>query len=940
MEHNQLLEKFKLNQVKTKLIDRLAYAHDASIYRLIPQVVVKPQTESEIIELLKHAREIGTGITFRAGGTSLSGQSVGEGIIAEILNGWTGFKIIDKGAAIKMQPGVIGDHANRYLAPYGRKIGPDPASIKAARMGGIVSNNASGMNSGIGLNSYYTLRGMRLILANGNVYNSENEADYDRFLNNETKLARGLADLRQRIFRDTKLQSKIEHKYRIKNTLGYSLNAFLDFEHPLDIFTHLQVGGEGTLAFISEMVLNTLPDPIYKSTGLILFDTLTDTCNAIPFLKDAGASAVELMDYNSLTTAKYLDDPPYNPDDLKPGSAALLCEFQKDSLKEVETQAKPIKRKIGKMKGQLVSGFFTDETSRLKLWTIRKSLFTTVGSLRKPGTSVITEDICFDVEKLPDVIDDLHRIFAKWNTSDAVIFGHAKDGNLHFVASIDLETAEGVEAYEGMLDDIGDMTVNKYDGSLKAEHGTGRNMAPYLEQEWGSDLYEIMWEIKGLADPGNILNPGVLLNRDKKVHIKSLKPMPLINPKVDLCVECGFCEPTCPSRDFTFTPRDRITVAREIRQMEIADHPDRLALIKDYNFLGTDTCAVDGLCELACPVNINTGGFVKELRFDGHTNQQRKIASWTVDYFAGIQKMIRFVLNAQQVAKYFGIQHLLAGPMNWINKKTNHTIPTWNKNLPTGARVRSQEVYGSGTPMVYYTSCINRTFNSTGKKTSLTDIIGQIAAICDVQLIIPERIDESCCGTPYSSKGFNAAYDKMVSKSLKMLYETSRQGKLPIIVDTSPCTYQFKSMGENLTDPEIHSMWEQMTFVDIVPFLLNLIKDRPEQPLNREIVLHPTCSTQKMDEVPAMIELAQKCATEVHVPEDYGCCGFAGDRGMLIPELTASATRPEAENVKKLTSGIMGISSSRTCEIGMITATGIDYESIAVLVRDYLTQIK
>ncbi len=935
----QLTNTLKEQSATVQLIDRLAYAHDASIYRLVPQAVVQPQDEAQVIRLLKYAHQNRVGVTFRGGGTSLSGQTVTDGIVAETVQGWTGYKILADGKAINLQPGVIGDHVNRALAPFGRKIGPDPASIKAARVGGIVSNNASGMNSGIGLNSYYTLQDIRFILGNGNVYDTSIDADYQRFAVQEKELASGLTRLRDEIISSDDLKKKIIHKYRIKNTLGYSLNAMLDFENPLDIFAHLLIGAEGTLAFISDVTLKTLPDPEFKVTGLLIFPSLKETCNAIEFLKANGADAVELMDFNSLTTAKYLEAPPYDPDKLKPGSASLLCEFQKDSLKEAEVCAQYIETNLGKYKGKVLSGFFNDETNRLKLWTVRKSLFTTVGSLRKPGTSVITEDICFDVEKLADVIADLHAIFDKWNYEDAVIFGHAKDGNLHFVASIDLETDAGIKAYERMLADIGQMTVSKYDGSLKAEHGTGRNMAPFVEQEWGSDLYEIMWRIKELSDPQNILNPDVLLNRDPKVHIKSLKPLPLVNEQVDLCVECGFCEPVCPSRNLTFTPRNRIAVAREIETMKSNSDKRRYDLIKAYNYKGTATCAADGLCETACPVNIDTGSYVKKLRFDAHSSLQNQIADWTVTHFNGLQKLIRFLLNVQHIAKYIGLQHLLKKPSELINWWSNHVIPVWNSVLPAGARVRSQEVYGSGMPYIYYTSCINRTFNASGKKMSLTDIIGQIAAICNIQLIVPERINDTCCGTPYGSKGFKAAYSKMVNRTITMLFETSHQGEVPIIVDTSPCTYQFINMGNHITDEHILVMWNKLKFIDIIPFLHDLIAERDEKPLEREVVLHPTCSTQKMDQVDMMVDLARNCARTVHLPEDYGCCAFAGDRGMLIPELTASATRKEAEQVKQLPDTAQGISTSRTCEVGMMSASDRAYESIALLVRDYLTQI-
>ncbi|MFH1850811.1 MAG: FAD-binding and (Fe-S)-binding domain-containing protein [Candidatus Neomarinimicrobiota bacterium] len=925
-------------RVHTRQIERLAFAHDASIYRIVPSAVVRPKDESELIRLFEYARLKKTGITFRAAGTSLSGQTVTDGIVAETVRDWTGFKILDEGRAIRLQPGVIGDHANRFLSAYGRKIGPDPASIKAARIGGIVSNNASGMSSGIRYNSYNTMRSIRFLLANGNIYDTAVPADYEKFLTNEKPLAQGLADLQQNIHSSPELKEKIEHKYRIKNTLGYSLNAFLDHEKPLDIFAHLLIGAEGTLAFISEITLNTIPDPGFKATGLVMFDNLADTCRAIPVLKGCGVDALEMMDYASLTTARYLAEPPYDPEILQPGSAALLCEFQKHDAAGIAAGIAGVNEQLEQLHGRIVAGFFTDEATRLKLWKVRKSLFTTVGSLRKPGTSVITEDICFDVDKLADVVADLHIIFEKWNYEDAVIFGHAQDGNLHFVASIDLETPAGVQAYEGMLDDIADLTVIKYNGSLKAEHGTGRNMAPYLELEWGAALTDIMWRIKELADPDNILNPGVQLNRNRKVHIESLKPMPLVNPKVDLCVECGFCEPVCPSRELTLTPRNRITLAREIRHQEMLDAATRFDLIADYNYQGTMTCAVDGLCETACPVNINTGAFVKELRFEGHSTRQDRIADWTVRNFRFIQRVIRVVLNLQKFARYFGIHYLLNRPLRWINRWSNHSIPTWNRSLPAGARLRSQEIYGSGQPYVYYTSCINRTFGATGGGTNLTDVIGRIAARSGVQLIVPERIDDTCCGTPYSSKGFKPAYAAMAERAVMLLYEASRQGEIPVVVDTSPCTYQFRTMGDNIVDQQVLALWKKITFIDIIPFLATIVQDNDLPPLDRQVILHPTCSTQKMEQVDIMVRLAQKCATQVHLPEDFGCCGFAGDRGMLVPELTASATRKEAASIPALPADTIGYSSSRTCEVGMMSAAEHEYLSIAILVRDYLEQ--
>ncbi len=935
LKKTSLRDLLPVGRVSDRLIDRLAYAHDASIYRFVPEAVVRPANEEEVIRLLAFARTEGKSVTFRAGGTSLSGQSVTDGIIAETVRDWKRFEILDGGTAIKLEPGIVGDHANRSLRPYCRRIGPDPASIKAAMIGGIISNNASGMACGIQNNSYHTLRHIRFILANGNTYDTSLKQDYDRFLRVESELAGGLRDLRQHILHDQSIVNRIRHKYRLKNTLGYSINAFLDYEHPLDIFSHLLVGAEGTLAFISNITLNTIPDPPCKTTGLLLFESMNAACAIIPTLKALDADAVELMDYASLSTARYFKDPPYDFSAIKPGSGALLCEFQGEAVPALTDAEKAVENKLPGYHGIVIGGFRSGERERSKLWQLRKGLYPTVGALRRVGTSVITEDICFDNERLADAVTDLQQLFVKWKYDDAVIFGHAKDGNLHFVASIDLDSRAGVARYEGLMKDMVEMTVGKYDGSLKAEHGTGRNMAPFVEYEWGGELCDVMWRVKRLADPQGILNPGVLLNKDQRVHIKSLKPLPKVDDIIDLCVECGFCEPVCPSRELTLTPRQRIVLTRELALVD--NDPEREELLRDYLYYGDLTCAVDGLCETACPVNINIGLFVKEQRFNRHTRAVEWLADRTVNHFGWVQRMARFGLAVTRLKTGLLGHNIFIRLSTWANKNTNRSFPVWNKYIPGRAPKIRRFNYGKGQPYVYYTSCLNRVFAATENRDSLPGIMGEIAEYAGVRLIIPRNIDRTCCGTPYGSKGYSDANKTMLGKTVKVLYEVTMGGEYPVVVDTSPCTYQFIHVGNSLTGEQLEK-WKHLKFIDIIPFLFELVKGEPKPKMDRDIVLHPTCSTKKMGMENLMEKVAHICARTVIVPEYAGCCGFAGDRGLLIPELTVAATRHEAESLEKLKPDYQGYSTSRTCEIGMMSATDRIYESIAVLVRDYLSQ--
>lgn len=912
-------------RVSVKLIDRLAYAHDASMYRLVPVAVVRPKNENEVITLLKYARENSAPVTFRTAGTSLSGQAVTDGTVAEVVRDWKGFQILDEGRRIKLQPGVIGGHANSYLQPYGRKIGPDPASIDACMIGGIIANNSSGMICGVKNNAYNTMDSLRFILANGNSYDTSREEDFPRFFKDEKKLCEILLQCRQEIESTPWMKEKITGKYKIKNTIGYSLNAFLDYDQPLDIWSHLLVGSEGTLAFISEVILNTLPDPPEKSTGLILFDSIYAASKSIPFLIDEGAEAVEIMDYASLTTIKYRDNPLYDASILNPGHTALLCEFQSDSKEQVFSLTEKASKNMEKIGGKFLHEFTADDDKRTVLWKIRKGLYPTVGALRKSGTSLITEDICVHYTDMPEAVNNLGDIFRKWKYDDAVIFGHAKDGNLHFVCSVDLNSPEGTDRFAGLMDDLAGMTIGKFSGSLKAEHGTGRNMAAFVETEWGGDLYEIMWKIKQTADPQNILNPGVLLNRDKKLHLKNLKPLPAVNDEVDLCVECGFCESVCPSRSLTMTPRHRIAVAREIAMLREAHDPKVNEVLKDYHYAGDQTCAADGLCQTSCPVNINTGSYIKGLRELGYSPAKMGFADWCVDHFSFMQFSVRTALTK---GKFFGdnIMHGFTGLM----RKLSSNFPSWNSDFPEKATKIKPGAYGTGKPVIYFPSCVNRVFAAKGKN-NMVQILEPIAEMAGVKLIIPDGIDSYCCGQPFSSKGFSNAGVRMTEKSLSMLSKASDKGQIPVLTDTSPCMLQFRDAQQDRSEIGLK-------FLDMITFLTDAVIISENESLDKKILIHPTCSNQKMKQESSLKKLAEMCTKSVELPEQLFCCGFAGDRGLTHPELTKSATNPTAHQWQELDKDIAGYSTSRTCEIGLTSGTGQQFNPIALLVLDFLNQ--
>lgn len=894
------------------LITRLAYTRDASMYRLIPEAVVRPKDEQEVRSLLEYGRSSKTPITFRTAGTSLSGQSITTGIIAEVLYDWQKFKILENGDAIWCQPGVNGAVANKILAPYQRRLGPDPASINAARIGGIVSNNSSGMVCGTEFNAYHTLKDVAFILPNGNEYDTSKSGEKANFLHNEPGLATGLLKIKTEIESNLSWIEKIREKYRIKNTIGYSMNSFLDFNHPLDIFSHLLVGAEGTLAFIANVTLKTIPDPPEKGTGLLLFNSPESAGNFVPFFKSMGASAIEFLDDESLRTAQHFENPPYDPNSVEDDVTGLLIEYQDSSKNEIDRLVEESKQFSQKESSVISMRLVTDQQDRETIWKIRKGLYPTLGSLRKKGTSIITEDIAVDTENLAQAIRGLKTIFQKREFQDSVIFGHAKDGNLHFITSVDLDDKTGIRNYEGMMRDLSDMTLTQFNGSLKAEHGTGRNMAAFVETEWGGPLYEIMWKVKNLTDPLNILNPDVLLSRNKQIHMKNLKPMPIVHDEVDQCIECGFCERICPSRGLSLTPRQRIAVMRESKLQTISK-PD----MHKFNYAVNETCATDGLCEMECPVNINTGTMVKSLRHN--PKSKFVIVKFFKNNFKIAVSFIRFGLRIGQFfEKLFGPTFLwkLTRSIKSIFKTS---LPTWPKSGIKIANTFNPVSSPSTHPdYIVFPSCASRVLAADQTRTSASEYLSKIATNADIKIKYLDDYSEFCCGMAFDSRGYKSIGNDMRINLMNRLRNESQRGRIPIVLDMSPCT-QF--VQQDLSD---------LTILDSVQFIQR-IKDQLEiEQCAEPIFVHPVCSSQKMGTAHDITNLANMCSKSVETTLEPFCCGTGGDRSIRFPELPQNAVDQLMEKI----SSTKGVSSSRTCELGLQDSTGIIFSSIEALVYD------
>ncbi|GLH72252.1 oxidoreductase [Geothrix limicola] len=923
------------DRVLDRPVDLIAFASDASFYRLIPKAVAFASNVEEVRSLFRLSRERKIPMTFRAAGTSLSGQSVSDGILVEVARNWRGIQVLEGGAKVKVQPGVIGAHVNHALKFFKAKMGPDPASINTCTVGGILSNNSSGMCCGVTQNAYHTLESLTFVLPSGTVIDTASPDANEQFCALEPALAQGLLNLKAELLANRPLAERIRAKYRMKNTTGYSLNAFIDFDRPVDIFRNLLVGSEGTLAFIAEAVLKSVPDLPVKVTGFLLFPDLHAACAAIVPLRDAGAAALEMLDRASLRSVENQPGTPPSIKTLPEGAAALLVEFQGPN----ESARAELERLALAAAGNLTllepARFTHDPVEQALFWKIRSGTFPSVGAVRKRGTTVLIEDVAFPIDKLADAAVDLTKLFAKHRYDEAILFGHAKDGNLHFVITQSFNDQAAVDRYSALIDDVVELVVKKYDGALKAEHGTGRNMAPFVEAEWGPEAKAVMEKLKALVDPEHLLNPGVILNADPKCHLADLKPMPGVEEEVDKCIECGYCEPKCPSRELTLTPRQRIVVRREMARLESSrENPALLASLREaWPYMALDTCAVDGLCATACPVSIDTGQLTKRFRRANHSRRAQKIALSVARNFATVEPIMRVALRSGHLVQS------LFGPkvMPFITRvlKTFGASHQWSPEMPKATKAPLPLTSNEKAQAIYFPACISRMMGhlpGEPEEMSLVEALVKVAERAGVPVHIPRDVEGTCCGVPFSSKGFDLAHKYTVNHAIEKFWEWSDGGRLSIVMDTSPCTYGMITSRAYLT-PENQAKFDKLRILDSTAFAHDVLLPRLRVTHKvGSVALHPVCSVTKMNLLPKLEGVAKACADNVVVPRDAGCCGFAGDRGFTHPELTASATKHEAREVKA--QAFDGhYASSRTCEVGMTRSTGAVYRSFLYLLE-------
>ena len=924
------------DRVLSRASDIVRYASDASPYRLFPKAVVMARDGADVGKVLGYARRTGIPVTFRAGGTSLNGQGQSDGILIDVRRHFRGVEVLDGGARARVKPGTVLGHANRLLAPHGYKLGPDPASTDIACVGGVIANNSGGMRCGVTRDSYRTVSALKFALPSGTVIDTAAEDAEQRFADAEPELAAGLLEIRDEILADAELADRIRRKFEIKNTMGYRLCAFLDAETPLEIFRRLLVGSEGTLAFISEATFETVAQPARTTVSWIHFPSIDAAIEPVGEFVAAGARAVELMVAPALIVAGHnIRNAPAYFKDLDPSTAALLVEFGGADEAELEAAEATAAKLLTGHELIREPDFHRDAETIEVYWQIREGLHGLIGKLRLPGTALIVEDVCVPPQRIADCAKDLQALLGEHGFLPGVA-GHASAGNLHFMLTPDFAKAEDLERYDAFMDGLIALIVDKYDGSLKAEHGTGVNMAPFVEREWGAKATALMRRVKELADPDGVLAPGVIINDDPGVHLQNLKTTPPVEEEITTCVECGFCEPVCPSRHLTTTPRQRIVLRREMAR-QAPGSPVLEALLAEYEYDAIETCAADGTCLLACPVGIDTGKYVKSLRERQHSERAQRVALRLAGRWESVERAARAGLAAGDRGRV--ARGALRGASRLARRAvSDELVPEYPPNMPRPAPATVPQTTRDGAAAVYVPACVNRIFGRArnGTRADGPDLPQALVAVSDragMPVWIPPDVAGHCCATPWTSKGFAEGARRMANHTIDALWRWSDGGELPVVSDASSCTLGLTAEAVPMLSEVNAERHQRLRILDSITWALELLPNLHVERRLEAVAVHPPCATRHLELHADLATIAAAVADDVVFPIAATCCGFAGDRGMLHPELPLAATADQAAELggRRFDAHLC---SNRTCEIGLQQGTGRTYESFVFTLEE------
>lgn len=913
--HKKLAAAIK-GEVYADVPTRYCYSTDASIYQVMPQIVVCPKDKDDVVACMKVAAELEVPITARAAGTNLAGSCIGTGIIIDFskhMNRILGMVEKQGRYFVDVEPGVINNTLQAYLKEHGFFLPPDPSSSEISMIGGNVATKASGARSVQHGTMDDYLVGVEFVTAHGTVIDTLNPDTIP------THIASGLKEVQDAIFSDPEALEKLRSKEDIKVASGYNLFAFLKYnidaaqtnmDSISNIITHLMPASVGTLGLFTRLRIEAVPIVEGTSISLVYFKDVKEAGDAVQFIKKLGAVKIELMDSISvgIVRGKY---PQYN---IPEGVSALFVEFDgEDRHIKIEQMEELVSEKgydISRIDSEA-----EDIEHMENLWAVRKALvplLTHYAQDIKPDAFI--DDVSVSVSHLADLINDLHKVFEKYGIVSA-IYGHAGSGNLHIRPMLNLNEPRNLKIFPKLADDVYEV-VFKYNGAMTGEHGMGRLRTMYLEQEWGEHIYGYMQHIKEIFDPQNLLNPDAMFSNQ---HITDNVKYPTVYTSSfeKPCINCGYCKSVCPisrtkkgergARSFLQLMRLRESAPENILGM--LSETDRKDIEKQLS-----TCLGCLSCATRCPSHASVGDFVLNGR-SGHAGAatRKMMELWAGDYD-------RF----QELATVFGIiEPLVDNPMSRkaINigstilaqtpLRSDRPIPKFRKRPVSSHKQIHVE---GGMNVALFAGCASRIVDDGTFEATL-----RVLNRSGFNVSVPEQ---QCCGLPMKDVGMMELAQKTAAANLD---EFSDESIDAIVSICASCTMELKKLPEMFADCDDARLRDAAKVVadkthDIGEFLLSHLDDsvfdgtgdeKPEK-LNLKATYHEPCHLKNLGITKQPRALIRKMVSEYEDMED-GCCGGAGQYGFMHPVESDAIFDLKLESLKRINPDVI-VTTCPSCQ--------------------------
>ncbi len=888
--------------VRATELDRYLYSTDASLYRVMPSVVVAPRTVADICQTVRIASECGASIVPRGGGTSLSGQTVGDGVVIDLSQHFNYVVEFDPERHwVRVGAGMTLANLNRYVAPHGLKVGPDPSSAPGATIGGMVGNNSTGVHSILYGMMADHVREVDVVLSDGC------HVTFGPKTPDEVAALQAADTLEGQLYRDIPqlidaYRKDIQERYprTWRNVAGYNLQRMLriiDSGESLNL-APLIVGSEGTLGVITAAKVNLVAVPQATAICIAHYDTLRESLESVPYILTHDPASVELMDdfYIRMTRSvpSFGRDLTFIQGDP---AAVLMVEFYGDSpdaLLERTSAFEASLRERG-YSGPVSHLRTPDEVGRL--WKVRRASLGLIRSERKESKPLeFIEDVAVPVDQLADYVEDVREVLARHGVP-ATFGAHASAGCLHISPNLNLKTVEGVAAIEAISRGVMEVVL-RYNGTTSGEHGEGFARSYYNERLYGERLHHAFRQVKGLFDPHNLMNPGKIIDGPEpwdatlmRIHPGYATPYAPnttfldftadggFTGLVEMCNGMGMCRKTetgvmCPpymvTRDEAHSTRGRANALRAAMSGALGkaglNHPDVYEVL--------DLCVECKACKSECPSMVDMAKLKYEFLAQVQQTKGVPLRSRVFGNIAAINGLLtRFRLRGL-TNWAFGNRAVRKVMERVLRIDRRRSMPQFAPQ-PFRRTLAVQSAVGERGKVLLWDDTFNSDYEPgiLHAAVSLLEALGYHVAVAD---------NRRCCGRPLISKGLLEDAIRAADHNVRVLLPYIREGYAVVGLEPS-CISAFKDeYPDLLRSDEARDVAQNSSFIE--DYLAGQISAGAISAdmfhlADETVSVHPHCHQRALGGETALMTVLQIVPGLRVTLLDSGCCGMAGSFG-------------------------------------------------------------